>query len=238
MTWSAPTDVEAFDPAAAWFRSRIPVTQEFSEALSDYAGPRAFTIAGVEQLEVVQDVFDSLAVAIEKNLPYEEWAAAVEDRLTKAWGLEDFEAEDRRMRNVFRNATQSAHNNGRWMQMQEPAVRRVRPFIKFVALRPTANPSAICDSWNGYVAPAENFPHDGHPPMHHSCQSHLEARTRAQALEDGLAPREVLLPQEGFGQEPTLAEWSPERANFNPALFDEYGFKRNELTKGTDRPRL
>ena len=72
MSWAVTADVEEFPEAAEFFRSRFPITAALADRLGAYAGPRAWTVAGVAQLDVVLTVWESLLRAIEIGKPFDE----------------------------------------------------------------------------------------------------------------------------------------------------------------------
>lgn len=235
MAWAVTADVEEFSEAAQWFRSKFPVTERVANALGDYAGPRAFTVAGVEQLEVVNATFDSLAKAISSGIPFEQWKTQVEDQLTEAWGKKD----SARIETVFRNATSQAFNAGRWRQMNEPSVLAFRPYGMFDGVV-DSHQSAFCKAWDGKILPLERFAELGAcPQCHHRCRSQIRNMRESDALRRGVTinlPNETAA--EGFGQAPTENEWRPDPSKYPRELFDEYQLKRTELERQVKRPRL
>jgi len=235
MAWEATAEVQRFDEAAEWFRSKIPVTSSVADTLGKHAGPRAWTIAGVEQLEVVQMTFESLAKALESGVPFEEWKTTIEPTLTEAWGKRD----SARLETVFRNATQSAYNAGRWRQMNEPSVRHFRPYIMFDGVADSRQ-SDICKHWDGTIRPIDDPCWQTiSPPCHHRCRSGLRNMRESEALRVGLTetlPEDQA--QQGFGAIPTESEWKPDRTDYAKDLFDEYQLKRQELSRQSKRARL
>jgi SPP1 gp7 family putative phage head morphogenesis protein len=233
MPWSVTATVSRFAEAVSWFRARLPLTSQAAAAMSAYSGPRAFTIAGVTQLEVVNDVHASLLEAIETGVPFAEWKALVEQQLTAAWGKKD----SPRVLLIFRNATSQAHNAGRWRQLNEPAVRALRPYIFFDGVSDSRQ-SDICRAWDGTIRPIDDPCWEvASPQLHHACRSQLRSLRESDALQRGVTPA---LPEEqaapGFGKVPTAAEWSPDPSRYPRELFDEYALKRRELESTTERP--
>jgi len=235
MSWAVTADVTEFPEAAAWFRSKFPVTQQIAQALGDYAGPRAFTIAGVEQLEVVTAAFESLARAVESGVPLETWKREIEADLTAAWGSKN----SARLELVFRNATSQAYNAGRWRQMNEPAVRAFRPFGFFDGVTDSRQ-SDFCRAWDGTILPLEKFAELGAcPQCHHGCRSQIRSMREREAMRRGVTlqpPSDQASP--GFGAAPTESEWRPDPAKYPRELFSEYQLKRSELERTTARPQL
>jgi SPP1 gp7 family putative phage head morphogenesis protein len=235
MSWAVTGDVVRFDEAADWFRSKIPVTATVADTLADYSGSRAFTVAALSQLEIVELVHASLLQAIERGTPFEEWKAEIEDVVTEAWGKKD----SPHLQLIYRNATSQAYSAGRWRQMHEPSVKRFRPYGLYDGIADSRQ-TAFCKAWHGVIRKLEDFAEAGAVPQtHHACRSSIRNLRESEALRRGVTE---LLPQEvaadGFGKAPTESQWSPDPGKYNRELFDEYQFKRGELARTTTRPRL
>lgn len=224
MAWAATAEVEQFDEALDWFRGRFPVTEEMLSELSAYAGPRAWTVAGVAQLDIVLDTYESLFTAIQKGTPYDEWQEKISDKLTKAWGRPD----SGRLETIFRNATQQAYNAGRERQLTSPEVVALRPYHQFDGIGDSRQ-SPVCKACNGTILPWDHPWWETHSPqLHHRCRSRKRALTRAQAARKGVT---VIPPSEqasgGFGERPDTAQVRPNEAKYPPQLLNSF-FDKNE----------
>lgn len=219
MAWAVSADVERFDEALEWFLGRTVLTDEQRLAIPASARARAFWVAGVAQLDVVQDVFGELDKAITAGEPVEDFKRRVADKLTKAWGREN----PARIETIFRNAAQSSYNAGRWAQMTDPAVAKFRPFWMYDAIL-DGSTTEICKSLNGTILSHDHPFWDTHvPPLHHRCRSSIRNLRKSEAERRGItttAPTEM--PPDGWGQSPRLAkEWRPEPGSRDPGLLDE-----------------
>lgn len=235
MTFTATAEPERFDDAVDWFGQRIPLTEELADQLGDYSGPRAWTIAGVAQLEVVDEVHQSLLSAIEKGTPFAEWQASIEAKLTKAWGGPNAH----RLETVFRNATSQAYNAGRWRQINDPEVRAARPFLFFDGVIDSRT-SDICRAWDGTTRPIDDpIWQTASPQLHHRCRSQLRTLTERQANARGITEQTPsdpdVQPQAGFGLTPTESEWKPNPTDYSSDNFNEYQSKRDALAQDAAR---
>lgn len=235
MTFRVTAEPERFEEAISWFADRFPLTEELAAELADYAGPRAWTIAGVTQLEVVQFVHDELERAIADGIPFEEWQKTVEPRLTEAWGRRD----SARMQTVFINATQQSYNAGRWAQMTDPSVLSLRPYGLYDSVVDDRT-SPFCRAWDGVILPLEEFAARGAcPQTHHRCRASIRNIRKTDA--DRRGGQSTTLPSEraadGFGAAPTTARWQPDQAKYEPTIWNEYQRKAAELEK-SPRPRM
>lgn len=239
--WRISADPVNPEEAIAWFRARLPMTKEEWQALQERVRRKAFTVAGVAQLDLVAEVWDSLARGVEEGTPYAEWAASVRDGLEAAWGRPN----GRRLETIFRTNVQMAYSSGRWAQMTQPEVRQNRPYWMYDAVLDNRT-TAICRSRNGVVRPADDpWWQSNTPPLHFSCRSGIRPLTEAEAQTRGIAerlPEEP--PQEGFGNAPQSWEWSPDPKDYDPRVWAAYiqalgaGFGRDARRAAEARARL
>jgi hypothetical protein len=221
--------------AIAWFSDRFPITEDLATELADYAGPRAWTIAGVTQLDVVQYVHDSLERAIAKGTAFDVWQAEVEEKLTAAWGKRD----SPRMLTVFINANQQSYNSGRWSQMNDPDVRALRPFGMYDSVVDD-HTTAFCRSWDGVILPLQQFAErNACPQTHHRCRAGIRSLRPGDVDRRGGVTKKIPDGEaaEGFGAAPTTARFVPDPAKYDRELWNEYQRKAAELEE-SKRPRI
>lgn len=215
-------DPHRFTEAVNWFRARLPITESELASLSEKARGRAWTIAGVTQLDIVKSVFDEIDKANTDGTPFEAFKKAVEDKLTAEWGRRD----SARIETIFRNATQSALNRGRYAQMTHPDVVRFRPFWMFDAIDDSRT-TQLCHSLDNTVLPQEHpFWLTHIPPLHHRCRSGIRSLRRAEAEKRGIATEAPDTEAEaGFGKAPDKSEWKPIKTKYPPEIL-QAGKKR------------
>lgn len=217
MSWAVTADPDRFDEAVDWFDDRFPLTEALKERLGEFAGPRAWTVAGVAQLDIILDVFVSLQRAIEAGTTLADWKREVRDKLERSWGRKD----SARLETIFRTNVQTAYNRGRWLQMKDPAVAEARPFWMYDAIL-DGRTTTICSARNKTVLPQDDSWWDSNvPPLHHRCRSSLRALTREQAKRRGISPSppDAEEPDEGFGTAPEEDEWRPDPSKYPPELW-------------------
>lgn len=130
MPKRAPANPDKFDEASKWFRGRTPVTKAEWELMSNQARRQSFTIAGTQQLKVVQTVFDELQKAIDKGTPIDAWRKALKKKLKGDFA----EKNAHNLTTAFINANQTAYNTGRYYQLSDPEVTAVMPLWFFDAV--------------------------------------------------------------------------------------------------------
>lgn len=219
MAWRVTADVLRFDEAIDWFRARLPITDDELDRLSASSRSQAWTIAGVSQLSIVQQVFDSIAKAIEKGTSFDDWKKVAVAPLTAAWGTPN----SPRAETTFRNGVQSALNRGRYKQMKDPEVVELRPFWQLDAILDSRT-SPICNDLDGTILPQDSNFWDTHtPPLHHRCRTGLRSLRKADAERRGVRatpPKTLAAP--GFGAAPTAGEWKPRPADYTPQLWQAH----------------
>ena len=217
--WRVTADPDRFDEAVSWFRLRIPTLDSVLDSLTGWARRRAFTVAGVTQLDMVHAVWRVLEKTIAEGGSLDDFKRAARETLTQAWGGRDAY----RIETVYRTNVQQAYNAGRWRQLQHPAIQRLRPWLMYDAVL-DGRTSAICSAANGTVKLATDpYWESHHPPLHHRCRSALRALTPKQAERRGISTDDPgAVPAQGFGAVPMEDEWQPNAAKYPPELWQVY----------------
>lgn len=224
--WSVSADPARFDEAVEWFRGRVPLTDELFELLGAAFQRRAFRVAGVAQLQIVNEVYQILLDLLNAGGSLGDFKRQVRQRLTSQFVAS-------RVETIFRNNVQSAFNAGRWRQLQQPAVRRHRPYLMYDAAMDSRT-SEMCRDRNGKVLHrSDPWWSSNQPPLHHRCRSAVRALTTKQAQRRGIVtgPELTDLPPvtEGFGAEPSEDDWRPDPTNYPPELWANFADKQELL---------
>lgn len=220
-----PADPNAAQEAVRWFRDRLIMTDEEFQTLEDATHDVAFTVAGVNQLDLVTEVWEAVDKAIANGETLQDFQARVSDRLTAAWGKD----QPWRVENILRNQAQRAYGAGRWAQMTEPVVVQARPYRRLSNIMDQRT-SPICvdvalGGVGGTVLPADDpFWRSHVPPLHHGCRSHIVTLSEAEAKEDGVTPTPPATPAAaGFGSAPDVGPpFEPELDEYPPELAAAY----------------
>jgi len=233
----------AFQEAVDFFRDKVILKPGDFERLWAEAKTRAFTVAGVAKADVLKDIFDELARALEEGLTQEEWRRNANEILERrGWsGLTPFRAD-----NIFRTNVQTAYQVGRYRQMTDPDVVDRRPYWMYDAVNDRrTRPTHL--ALDGKVYPADHpFWDTWYPPNGYRCRCGVVSLSEDQVRRRGLKveteipamvepPGQVarqLLPDPGFEHNPAKAEWSPDLSKYPPALrraFEEH--KRNRSSQ-------
>lgn len=219
MARRPPLDIRAFEAAVSWFRQRTPVTDEEYAVLRNDARNKAFTVAGVAQLDVVADVYRALETAIANKESFETFRSKVEEKLTREWGEEN----PTRVKLIFTTNVQLAYGAGRYEQMTRPENRDRRPWWRYEAVL-DGRATKDCRLRHGTVRKAadpwwkKNF-----PPRHFRC------RCAVVPLENGSPSSDVEHdPAEpGFRDPPKVDDWEPKMSDYPKPLAEIRG-RRNQ----------
>jgi SPP1 gp7 family putative phage head morphogenesis protein len=218
-----------FEEAVEQFADRAPILKSDWIALSRAAQEKAFTAAGVAQLSIVAEVKSKLLAAIKAGTPFEDFKRQVASSLALAWlrpdgvagkPAEDRDAHGRRIELIFRNASNTSFNAGRFKQAKHPDTKKLRPYWMFDGIG-DARQSSVCKACDGTILPAEDPWWANHlPPLHHNCRSGFVTLTEKQAKrEDRFGEPAPKTPaDDGFGREPSAPPWKPKASDYPPEL--------------------
>ncbi len=199
--WSVSADPLKFEEAVRWFEGKVPLLPGEFKQLEAEAKRRAFTMAGVAELDRMAWLHQTLLEAIESGQTLDEWRGRVGERLRSRSPVH--------LETVFRTNVQSAYSAGRWAQLNHPAVRKARPFWMYDAIM-DGRTTDICKERHGTVLPVDDpWWRENTPPLHFNCRSGIRALTPEQAKARGVAsaPPTVKPPQAGFGLAPDVEDW-------------------------------
>lgn len=188
-------------------------------ALEDRARRKAFTVAGVMDLNLLNDAYKAIDKAVAEGATFADFQKEIGPKLEKTWGGKD----SSRLSTIFQTNVQSAYSAGRWRQLTDPDVLAERPIWQFDAVL-DGRVSAICKSLDGTTLPADDpFWETHHPPLHFRCRSGIISLTETEATARGLTATPPKTPAaSGFGLAPNKGEWEPKLETYPPELRAAY----------------
>lgn len=201
MAVGAPANLRLYEDALRWFRSRTALTPSEFEKLDLAARRKAFSIAGVTQLGMVQSVFDDIERSIAAGESYDQFRKRVRLKLLRAWG----KSKPYRIEAIFRTEIQKSYQAGRWKQLRTQAVRNLRPFWIFDAILDSRT-SAVCRAHDGTIRHLDDpYWFENYPPLHVNCRSGVRSLRRSDVAKRGGPSLQLpnVPPQSGFGDAPT-----------------------------------
>lgn len=178
------------------------MTDEAFDELLEANHENAFRLAEINNLELVFDVWQALDNSLEQGVDFRDFKKSFGETLKAAW-TGSSKQKATRLETVFRNATQQSYNHGRWAQLEEPELKRLRPYRLFDAVRDKRT-SKICRDAHGTLLPADHpFWDTRVPPCHHRCRSTIRSLRARDAARRGVTqdPTETAS-ADGFGSKP------------------------------------
>lgn len=213
MPWTVESI--AVDPEAAieFFRSRLPVTNPEFRVLSDAARRRAFFVAGLARLDLVQEVMNALDAALAEGETFERFRERLSQQVARAWGGQS----PHRLRTIFDTNLQMAYGAGRWKAANE--LRDSRPYWGLEVVL-DGRTSSICRNLAGVVRLAgDPFWRNHIPPLHFRCRTALVTYSAEQARGRVSETVPDQPPLEGFGRPPDVESWKPKESDYDPELW-------------------
>lgn len=221
MAWKWGLVGDAFADALKWFRRKVSISKAEFDALDADAREKAFTVAGVAQLDIVTDVWEAVDKAVSEGETLDDFRKRVGDRLETAWGGEI----PGRIETIFRTNVQMAYSAGREQQMRDPEVIGRRPYLEYDATVDSRT-TPICRALHGTILRADDpFWQTRTPPCHFQCRATLISLTEEQAKSKGITtvPPNVKA-MDGFGR--PSATWEPDLNDYPPELVDDFERKQ------------
>jgi SPP1 gp7 family putative phage head morphogenesis protein len=212
-----------FDEAVAYLKAKKSITREEFDQLEREARGAAFTVTGINKLDILQHVLDSLVRATQEGGTLKEFAAGFDDVLATA-GIDSLDPW--RVETIFRTNVASAYGRGRWEQLTDRDVAdevwgwryrtagddRVRP--EHAALE-----GSVFKLGEGDVY---------FPPWSYQCRCFDEAVLRSEAEELGLestvVPDEVAAAaeDESFVSPAVASRSTPDLTGYSAGLAGEF----------------
>lgn len=218
----APSDVARWDEAVKWFLARVPMTKDRWLKLTAEARRKAFTVAGVAKADVLHDVHKAIDSAIAKGTTLDDFKKTIGAKLLEQWkGTVKNPAW--RLETIYRTSVQQAYSAGRWSQMNDPAVAKMRPVGMFDAILDN-RVTERCSKLDGTILTWDEWREKNLvPPLHFNCRSGIRSLRKSRAEKTpkwGKAAPDVSS-QEGFGAVPGTVEWKPDTKKYPPDLRKE-----------------
>ncbi len=200
-------DVLTFKEALLFAQSRIPVTKQEFNKLSDEVKFRAFTVAALSEHDTINALKNQLRIQLESGGTISDFISkASENKLLDATGFSN--SNPRYWENVYRTNMQTNYSAGREMQfLKNPPEYCTVEGIDDNKLRQCP----ICAPRNGVTLPYDDpWWEDNNPPYHYQCRCHKRGISKEEAAVLGVeikkAPDNITAPLSGFGGNPIKKE--------------------------------
>lgn len=170
--------------AIAWAKRRAVVLPEiYYGELMGLARAEAFTVSGLASVAQIKRVLDSLIKATNEGTPFGAWKeeAAQDDALASL--------PHGRLETIFRNATQTHYQAGRWRSVERGSAQR--PYLMYSAINDTRTRPAHL-AMHGFIARVDDpIWERWMPPNGHGCRCSTIQLSEGQALARGYGEQET-----------------------------------------------
>lgn len=229
--------------AIEYFRDKIVLTPAQFYQLKRQAMVNAFTAAEITSLDVLNDIFEELAKALESGATMKDFREAINERMeSRGWiGLTPFRADT-----IFRQNTQTAYQVGRWKQMTDPAVMSDRPYGVYSAVM-DSHTRATHRAMHGTCRRLDDpFWDTWYPPNGFRCRCSVRTLSQRQVdkqkievstgswqglVEAPGEPARQLIPDPGFDYNPGKEAYQPDLSKYTKRLRDAYEKRQREKAK-------
>lgn len=166
------------EDAAAYWKSKVPMTNKEAMALTEEARKRAFYAAGLAKLDQVNLIHGALLQALEQGQSVEDFKKNIAEIIKKAgW-------DGRRIETIFNTNMQTAYQAGRWKSIEKNKKRF--PYLQYSSVidnRTRASHAAL----HGIVYPVDHvFWNSHYPPNGFNCRCTAVQISKYYAEKEGL----------------------------------------------------
>ncbi|MBF0487542.1 MAG: minor capsid protein [Nitrospirae bacterium] len=224
--------------AVAYFEQKgYKITWDWNEALRE-AHTRAFSVAKVLRMDVLQDIHDMVEKAITDGITLKEFQDELEPLLKAKgwWGKQEIGTEDgiktvqlgspRRLEIIYRTNLQTAYMAGRYKGMMADVDNR--PYWQYVAVMDSrTRPSHA--ALNGKVFRYDDpFWNTHYPPNGFRCRCRVRALDAQDMKDKGLkvessnSPYRQMQPDYGWDYNPGKEAWQPDLSQYSKDIAKLY----------------
>lgn len=216
----------------------VPVGVDWAltpEEASQWFRLQSFTIAHVQNQELLDFVGTKVQAAIDEGMTYAQWLDSI-DEMFDACGVT--RRSNHHLQTTFQTNIQSAYNSGRWAEYHDPDVAGFFPYFQYHAVDDDRTRYEHLAMNNAVYHRDDPIWATWWPPNGFNCRCTVTAISRYEAEEYGIQPGQYWGVDENGdmirrGGAPTGKEYLPDEGfNSNPA--DGEYFKRWAREKGVD----
>lgn len=193
-----------FAEQADFLRQKIALPSERWDDIRKSAHDRAFIVAGAMKADLVADLHDAVASAIEGGKSIE-WFRQNFDAIVARHGWTGWTGEGSRggyawrTRVIYQTNMATSYAAGRWAQLNDPDLVALRPYWRYRHADGVLHPRPLHLAWNGRILPRDHeFWRTHFPPNGWGCHCSVSAASAADyaaAQRGGLAE-----PPAGWGE--------------------------------------
>jgi uncharacterized protein with gpF-like domain len=143
-----------FDEAITLLRQKLNLPTATWDEIWEAEHMRAFSVAGAMRDDIVADFRDAVSKAIEDGVTIKDFRNDF-DNIVAKYGWEYVGGRNWRSRLIYETNIKTMYSAGRWRQMTDPEVVKLRPYMVY-RHGDSDNPRPEHLSWDGLVLPADD----------------------------------------------------------------------------------
>jgi len=205
------------------------------EQASKWFKLQSFTIAHIENQELLAHIAKDVQLAIDGGMTFAKWLDGVDD-LFDAYGVT--RQSNHHLQTVFQTNIQSSYNAGRWAEYHDPEVAGFFPLFQYHAVDDDRTRYSHLIHNGAIYRRDDPFWNEWWPPNGYNCRCTVTAVSKYEAEDYGIQSGQVwgFDPDGNYkkaGDAPGRGEYKPDKGfNTNPAEGDYFKEWANE--KGVD----
>ncbi|GAB6100427.1 hypothetical protein JCM16358_23060 [Halanaerocella petrolearia] len=227
-----------FEEAIEAFSKTVALTPEQYNLLTAECKNKAFTVAGVSKLDILNDVWNELNKVMEEGTPLREFQKNVDSLFAKKGWSKEERPKAYRIENIYRTNIQKNFSAGRFKQQTDPEVVKNRPYWEYDAINDNkTRPSH--KQLDGVVKRYDDpFWDTYYPPNGFQCRCGVRSRSARDLERRGLEVTEEIprmpssgkkvAPDKGWATNPALGTWEPDLSKYPKSLSDKFKQERGE----------
>lgn len=150
-----------FQEQVDFFRQKLNLPTERYDDILKAAHDRAFVVAGAAKADLLADLRNAVdkAIADGKSIQWfrKNFVDIVRKNGWEGWtGSDTAAGRDWRARVIYQTNLSTSYAAGRWAQLNDPDLLKIRPFWKYVHNDTVRHPRPLHQSWSGTVLPANH----------------------------------------------------------------------------------
>ncbi len=173
-----------FQEQADFFRNKLNLPSERWDDIQRSAHDRAFIVAGVQKADLLADLHDAVQTSIDEGKSIE-WFREQFDTIAVKHGWTDFTGSGSaagiawRTRIIYSTNISTSYAAGRWAQLNDPGLVKMRPYLKYHHADGVMHPRPLHVAWNGLVLPRDDpFWLAHYPPNGWLCHCYVSAASQ------------------------------------------------------------
>lgn len=161
-----------FEEAILLMRQKLNLPTATWDAIWEGMHMRAFTVAGAMQEDIVKDFRAAVTQALKDGTTLAEFRKDF-DGIVEKYGWQYVGGRNWRSRLIYETNLRTMHAAGRWRQMTDPDVQKLRPYLVY-RHGGSQEPREEHLRWDGTVLPADDQWWDTHyPPNGWGCSCYV-----------------------------------------------------------------